>query len=397
MTFTPTTEATEWSLKIPSDVQTQCWQASRRQAVESSQWNAYLNRLCLNAVLGWLQDDGVAATVWLGLAKLPAVWEFVNGAVLTIGSERWVLIPTESIEDDLEVPQEWVDIPSWAGDYYLGIQVRPDGESLRVWGYTTHRELKQRGAFDADDRLYCLDGSAMIQDMDSFAVVRSRWNQAQTRAEVPALAEVPAAQAENLGQRLGNRSVRFPRLAVPFALWGALLESEAGRQGLYQQRLGQGSSEGAVTRLGDWLSGAMSGLVSDLWQALDDLANPPEALAAWRGEASDARYRQLLTFNVNKVRTLTFGAQGETLVAVIMGVSALNEVERAIGLQVQAVGDRTPEAIQVRLLNAEGGEEGQARATRTENISLQFDGRSGERFTVEVCCGAQCMTETFEV
>jgi Protein of unknown function (DUF1822) len=125
--------------------------------------------------------------------------------------------------------------------------------------------------------------------------------------------------------------------------------------------------------------------------------NPPEALAAWRGEANDVRYRQLLTFNVNKVRTLTFGEQGETQVAVIMGVSALNELERAIGLQVQAVGDRIPEEIQVRLLNAEGGEEGQARATRTENISLQFDGRSGERFTVEVCCGAQCVAETFEV
>ncbi len=393
MTFTPTTEATEWSLEIPSDVQTQCWQASRRQAVESSQWNAYLNRLCLNAVLGWLQDDELAATVWLGLAKLPAVWEFVNGAVLTIGSERWVLIPTESIEDNLEVPQEWVDIPSWAGDYYLGIQVRPDGESLRVWGYATHRELKDLGRFDADDRLYCLDAAAMIQDMNSLAVVRSRWNQAQTRAEVPALAEVPAAQAENLVQRLGNRSVRFPRLAVPFALWGALLESEAGRQGLYQQRLGQGSSEGAVTCLGDWLTEAMSGL----WQALDDLANPPEALAAWRGEANDGRYRQLLTFNVNKVRTLTFGEQGETQVAVIMGVSALNDVERAIGLQVQAVGDRIPEEIQVRLLNAEGGEEAQARAARTESISLQIDGQSGERFMVEVCCGAQCTTETFEV
>jgi hypothetical protein len=393
MSFTTTPEATEWYLEIPAEVQAQCWEASRNQAIESSQWNAYLNRLCLNALLGWIQDDGLAAAVWLGLAKLPAVWEFVNGAVLTIGAERWVLIPTESIEDDLEVPQEWVDIPSWAGDYYLGVQVRPDGESLRVWGYTTHRELKERGAFDADDRLYCLDAAAMIQDMNSLAVVRSRWGQAQARAEIPALASIPAVQAENLVQRLGNRSVRFPRLAVPFSLWGALLESETGRQGLYQQRLGQGSSETAVTRLGDWLAGA----VSNLWQALDDVANPPEALAAWRGEANDMRYRQLLTFNVNKVRTLSFGEMGETQVAVIMGVSALNEVERAIGLQVQAVGDRVPESLQVRLLDEDGAEAGQASASQTESIQLQFDGRRDEVFVVEVCCGAQCMTETFVV
>jgi hypothetical protein len=396
MSFTATT-ANEWYFELATEVQNQCWAESRNQAIESSQWNAYLNRLCLNAVLGWLAADGMAATVWLGMAGMPAVWEFVNGAVLTIGAERWVLIPSESIADGLEVPQEWVDIPSWAGDYYLGIQVRPDGESLRVWGYTTHRELKAKAAYDADDRLYCLDAAAMIQDMPSLAVVRSRWEQAQTRVEVPALAAMPVTQAENLMQRLGSRSVRFPRLAVPFELWGALLEREDWRQGLYQQRLGQGANVGVVTRLGDWLAGTVGGLVSDLWQGLDDLANPPEALAGWRSALDETRYRQLLTFEVNKVRTLSFGEMGETQVAVIMGVSPLNEVDRSIGLQVQAVGDRIPEEIQVRLLNAAGDEEGQARATRTENISLQFDGHRGERFTVEVCCGAQCVTETFEV
>jgi hypothetical protein len=395
MTFTPTA-ANEWYLEIPSDVQTQCWAASRNQALESSQWNAYLNRLCLNALLAWLQEDDLVVAIWLGLGGMPAVWEFVNGAVLTIGDERWVLIPTESIEDSLEVPQEWVDIPSWAGDYYLGIQVRPDGESLRVWGYTTHRELKGRGAFDADDRLYCLDAAAMIQDMDSLAVVRSRWEQAQTRAEVPALAAVPVAQAENLVQRLGNQTLRFPRLAVPFALWGALLESGNYRQRLYQQRLGITESL-SVTRLGDWLAGTVGGLVSDMWQTLDGLANPTEAVRGWRTEVEQMWYQQLLTFDVNKMRMLAFGEQGEMQVALLMGVSVRNEVEREIGLHVQAMGNRIPEEMQVRLLNAAGDEETQVRETRMEHISLRFDGYPGEQFTLEICCGAQCVTETFEV
>ena len=35
-----------------------------------------------------------------------------------------MLIPSEAIDDsELEVPQEWVDIPSWAADYYLAVQI----------------------------------------------------------------------------------------------------------------------------------------------------------------------------------------------------------------------------------------------------------------------------------
>ena len=384
MSFT-ITEPTECCLAIPPEVQTQCWQESRIHAADSSRWNAYLNRVCLKTVLAWLQDDNLPdAQMWLGLSALPTIWEFVNGAALTIGTERWILIPSESIEDDFEVPQEWVDIPSWAGDYYLGIQVRPDGEGIRIWGYTTHRELKTGGSYDADDRLYGLDAGQMIQDMSALEVVRSRWTTTQTRAEVAALPALPTAQAENLVQRLGNTSVGFPRLAVPFTLWGALLESDTWRQKLYEQRSGL-----AVNRLGDWLAGAATAL----WKTLDSLADPAMA-AVWRG---GEQYRQVLTFEVNKVRTLTFGEQGETKVDLILGVSALNEVERAIGLQVQSVGDRVPETLQVRLLDAQGEEAGQASATQTESIQLQFDGRQDEQFSVKVCCGAQCVTERFVV
>jgi hypothetical protein len=45
-------------------------------------------------------------------------------------------------------------------------------------------------------------------------------------------------QAENLIARLGNLDVINPRLAVPFVLWGALLEHGGWRQRLYHHRLG---------------------------------------------------------------------------------------------------------------------------------------------------------------
>jgi len=48
----------------------------------------------------------------------------------------WGTTRLELPERDLTkrmVPQEWVDIPEWAADYYLAVQVNPDSGWLRIW------------------------------------------------------------------------------------------------------------------------------------------------------------------------------------------------------------------------------------------------------------------------
>ncbi|PSO81051.1 MAG: hypothetical protein BRC41_15925 [Cyanobacteria bacterium QH_9_48_43] len=50
---------------------------------------------------------------------LPSFWEVVNGTAIALSGVRLVLIPSEAADlSELRVPQEWVDIPSWGGDYY---------------------------------------------------------------------------------------------------------------------------------------------------------------------------------------------------------------------------------------------------------------------------------------
>ncbi|MCA1991569.1 MAG: DUF1822 family protein, partial [Coleofasciculus sp. S288] len=248
-------EPTEWWLEVPPSVQTESWQRSQQHTTPGSRWNAYLNQICLKAVLAWMQAEyAPEANTWLDSATLPPVWEIVNGTAIAIGATRFVLVSTEAIDDgEMEVPQEWVDIPSWVADYYLSVQIQPEGEWVRVWGYATHQEIKALGRYDPSDRTYCINAEDLTKDLSTLWVTVQFYPDRQTRSEIVPLPALSTTQAENLIQRLGDASVVFPRLAVPFALWGSLIENEQWRRRLYQQRATGVSAE--TVRLSDWLWG----------------------------------------------------------------------------------------------------------------------------------------------
>ena len=240
-------------------------QESQMFATPASRWNAYLNQLCLSAVLPWLQEEyDPQAKVWLGLPAWPSFWEIVNGIAITLGGARFIVIPSEAIDlDEMRVPQEWIDIPSWSADYYLAAQVEPDEGWVRVWGYATHQQLKTQGNYEASDRTYSLREENLIADLNVLWVARQLSLQESTQTAIATLDRLSLTQAENLLQRLGNPTVIDPRLAVPFTLWGALIEHGGWRQQLYQKRLGQ-AEQWSVSQ---WLQRGISELAGQFgWQ-----------------------------------------------------------------------------------------------------------------------------------
>ncbi|MDZ8224994.1 DUF1822 family protein [Nostoc sp. ChiVER01] len=200
----------------------------------------WINQKCLQAFLPWFQEEiAPTARVYPNNAVLPSFWEVVNGTAITFERDRLVLIPTLAMDDDeLRVPQEWVDIPEWVADYYIAVQVNPDDGWMKIFGYTTHQILKTKGVYDAGDRTYSLEKEDLIPDINVLWVTR-QLNQLETlRAEIAPIDSISKTQAENLLERLGDRDVKFPRLAVPFSLWGALLAHSGWRKKLYELRQG---------------------------------------------------------------------------------------------------------------------------------------------------------------
>ena len=84
-----------------------------------------------------LPELSAASETSAQIASSENLWEFVTGFALNLGKSRLVIIPSETIDtDEFSVPQEWVDIPELAADYYLAVQVNFEDRWLRVWGFS---------------------------------------------------------------------------------------------------------------------------------------------------------------------------------------------------------------------------------------------------------------------
>lgn len=241
----------------PAALEPPCSTAGGRQRVR-------INQDCLNAFLPWLREEiDPIANVTLNGAVLASFWEFVNGTALSCHQSRLILVPTLAIDlEEIRVPQEWVDIPEWVGDYYVAVQVNLDQGWIQIFGYTTHQRLKTIGVYQASDRTYSLEAGE-LRDCNVLWTTQQQCLQETLRVAIPPLPTLPKPQAESLLERLGNPAIVFPRLAVPFPIWGALMAHGGWRKRLYEQRQGL-SGQWLIQQ---WLQTGLPHLVQQLgWQ-----------------------------------------------------------------------------------------------------------------------------------
>lgn len=274
--------ATELTLPIAPEVQASAWQASQAAATAATCWNTYLNQLCLQTFLPWLQQEqDPQAKPWPHPSAVSSFWEIVNGAAIALSHCRLVLIPNETVDlSELQIPQEWIDIPGWVADYYLAVQINPDEQFIRVWGYTTHQRVKARADYDASGRVYILNEEQLISDLNVLWVARRLCPEEPTRSVITPLPPISSTQAEQLLQRLGTLSIVPPRLAVPFIVWGALLEHGGWRQRLVEKRRGLPEQYSVL----HWLETGVSRFAQQMgWQRVTF----QPSLASARGETSD--------------------------------------------------------------------------------------------------------------
>ncbi|AFY34505.1 DUF1822 family protein [Calothrix sp. PCC 7507] len=253
-----TIDQNQFYLELPATPET----PEQPYSTNGSRQRAWINQLCLDAFLPWLRAEIIPnARVYPHVASLPSFWELVNGTAIIFDNTRLVLIPTLAVDgDELRVSQEWVDIPDWVADYYLAVQVNPDDGWMKIYGYTTHQQLKTIGVYDTFDRTYSLEREDLIQDLNVLWVTHQLNYQEVLRAEIAPLPLLPQTQAENLLARLGNSDVKFPGLSVPFSLWGALLAHGGWRKRLYELRQGISGQYSIQT----WLQAGVSNFAQQM-------------------------------------------------------------------------------------------------------------------------------------
>lgn len=386
----------EWLLEITPNIQAQLWQQSQPYSTPSSRWCAYINQICLHVFLDWVQTEyGEQPTVWQSCPNVPAFWEFFNGTAIKLNGKRVVLIPSEAIDDrELEIPQEWVDIPGWEADFYLAVQVKPDEDYVRFWGYTTHQELKQRASYDSVDRTYCMDARHLTKDLNAFSIAYQFCQTEDLLAPISTLPELSTIPAENLIQRLSNSQAMFPRLEVPFSSWGALLSNEQWRQQLYQQRQQtQQINSSLRSNLSDWVEG----IYEASWQAIDTFFNSDSSNLAFNFRSSAG----LTAADIKRAKVIDLGTQAESeKIILLVSLIEFSKQKMAIRVQLHPFNDKQLPLNIKLVLKGESAQIIQEVQARVEDNYVQlklFEGEVGECFTVQVILGSYQTTENFMI
>lgn len=381
--------STVW-LEIPQTIQTESWQQSQTIAISGNRWQVYLNQVCLQTIVPWLQEKS-GALPEVNSVYGPRFWELVNGSAVSLGDIRFILIPIEAMDrSELRVPQEWLDIPSWVGDYYLAVEVDADEQGIQVWGYTTHHQLKSQGHYDASDRTYSLNGNDLIQDMAVLWVMLQLATEV-TRAEVSPLVTLPPKQAEACIEQVGNAAIALPRLAIPFTEWGALIEDDCRLQRLCAHRQANAPSaplSAPVINLGQWLQNVFE----TGWQSLEELLTVEPNLAF------SFRQADALEDWLRRVKRVQLGRDLPTVLLLVM---LKTEADQRRNIWVQLLpwmGEQyLPANLQLTLLSTEGETLQSVQASDQSNyIQLRrFKCPLGRQFRLQIAIADITFSEEF--
>jgi hypothetical protein len=432
---------------------------SKKYSNDAACWNAFINLLSQNVLIEWLKEElDLSQPI---LLSSPDIWEFVNGTPLSIGDKRIVLIPSEAIDNqEICVPQEWVEIPKFVADYYLAVQIIPNELSLCIWGFTTHIDLKNNGEYDAIDHTYTLLRDDLLLDINAFILSLELCS--QQREAIPALPKISANNAEDFIQKLSKPSPYLPRLDIDFLKWGAILENDEWRQKLYETRINKPAK--SLINLSSWLENK----VDPVWKTLEELFSNSQSYYAFRSESSrtkpnaktaikfrtlieqirnssdegekqiaaerlgDIGYadKEIIDTLINLIKTTkseqtrwtaaailwmidpknsTVGAkrgvdlgiqlEGNSL-ALIVGFLERSDGKVAVLVQVHVMGEQKylPSGCQMTVLDETGNIFSEIVARESDRaIQKKFSGKRGERFGVKISLGDSCIGKDFQI
>jgi hypothetical protein len=230
--------------------------------------NAHLNQLCLSKFQAWLDEWEISYELSFSTDELTTIWDVVTGWAVEIGKTRLVLIPTNNLDrDELQVPQEWVDLPNWLGDYYFGVQLDLEAGLINIWGFSSHQSLKERGEYNPRNHSYSLDSDLLVTNLDILWMAQDLGlNERSSITELPTLS-LDSALA--LIQQLSTPSPYSPRSKLTFPEWGAILNSPNLRSQLYQTRLQRAIIDRTPApsfRLIDWVRDEFINAIANGWQ-----------------------------------------------------------------------------------------------------------------------------------
>jgi hypothetical protein len=237
-----------------------------------------LDRLCIAPITAWLDRasdlnvTNIFPAILAGTERREFIARLVNGFNLQIGRTKLVFIPSDAIDlSEFAVPQEWVDLSEWVADYYLPVRVDLTHSCLQLWGFISHRDLKQRAQFDRVFRNYHVAAEDTTEELDLLLAacqLQADGVVSNTQMQLAPLARLTTAELDrSLHQLPSARLQHSPRLSLDFSYWGNILNN-ANYLTKYLNQLSQTPLKitELVSKIGTEIERG--------WQTIDNFINP---------------------------------------------------------------------------------------------------------------------------
>jgi Protein of unknown function (DUF1822) len=380
--------------------------ADNRYSNATARNNAEINQICLQKTQAWLTEIGIESTPTFSPAQMDSMWDVVNGFALTVGNRRLIVVPSDKFDrEELSVPQEWVDIPAWMGDYYLAVQIDLDDSTMNIWGYTSHRTLRETGTFDRFDRTYSISSDFLIGDLDILWMAQLL--DLQEITTVPPIPSLNVDRSTSAIDRLSQPSPYSPRLDLDFNTWAAILSNNDLCQQLHQRRLQVATLQIVTTprlSLTDWLRQEFSQALEQGWHLGNAIVGGETAmmrsLAVVRGGEMSSPQGGGFAYELDKIINLQYQLD-HTSVVMLVGIKAQDATHVTVSVQVYPVlGTPTlPPQLKLSYIT-DAGEELAAIISRSGDIQIQlplFTSDVGTTFNIQLQLDGKSQIEKFIV
>jgi hypothetical protein len=390
------------------------WEMKQDYSCNPARWNAYMNRICISLIIRCLQeyfDLETTPTLAFSDSDNQSIWEVVNGTMINLETTKIVIIPSEAMDtEEFTVPQEWIDIPGLIANYYLAVQVNLYDRWIRIWGYATHKQLKDKGRYDQSDRTYSLDQKNIIEDLNVMWLSRKR--KLTTQSEISSIPKLSLQETENILIQLAKVTDYSPRLELPFEKWAAIMNNSNWRKQLYEKRIAESNKLVATTnsvqiannikiqdilqpiklKISDWLDNNFNSALELGWQTIEMFLTPEKQRFAFRSEQAPVKQGKLIDLGVQ------LGGK-----AVVLLIAIAPETTEKVQIRIQVHPANNDQYLPANLklsLISETGENLQTVQSRSVDNFIQLGtikGIKGESFGVSISLENSKITEFLEI
>jgi len=331
---------------------------------EAQQWQSYVNGLALIGFERWVNQRDANLSVNRENCSL---FQRDNGidAVcnLTVGEFRVCLIVTEELTDNVSVPNRTVDLPEFAGHFYVVMEVLEEQKQVSLSGFLRY------------DKLFDYRDSVKLQ------VSEDRYYQ------------IPLS----LFDSEMNHLLFYSRYLEPSAIPLSVPETMATNAKIGAMSFGAPGE--SLVNLSQWLNN----IFDAGWQTIEEVLAPPQAQLAFNVRSAiqiQKNSLDKLAQEVERVKLLSSELKQEgNSVALLVGLIPEKSPTIDISVEVYPTAGKNelPEDMELMILDDSGKAVMQAQARNSQTMRFNFSGEPGDFFGVKVVVGDISFTEAFVV